>query len=133
MNTSRFIVAFGVVWIVSYILSFILNGFVINWEGVPGMKTTMGIDSWIMGIIGSLTFAVMFCFLFIKGYEGKGITEGIRFGVYIGLLMYLPLLFTLYAYYDYPAGLIWSFSIGNFINTIILGIVVALIYKPKAA
>ena len=132
MNTSRFITAFVVVWIVSYILSFILNVIVINWEGVPGMKTVMGIDSWIMGIIGPLTFAVMFCFLFVKGYEGKGISEGARFGVYIGLLMYLPLLFTHYAYYDYPASLIWGCSIGNFASTVILGIVVALIYKPKA-
>ena len=132
MNTGRFITACVVIWIISYILSFILNGIIINWEDIPGMKTEMGIDSWIMGIIGSLTFAIMFCFLFVKGYEGKGISEGIRYGIYIGLLMYLPLLFTHYAYYDYPAGLVWSCAIGNFVITVIVGIVAALIYKPKA-
>ncbi len=92
----------------------------------------MGIDSWIMGIIGPLAFATMFCFLFVKGYEGKGISEGIRYGIYTGLLMYLPLLFIHYAYYDYPAGLVWSFAIGNFVTTVIVGIVAALVYRPKA-
>ncbi len=92
----------------------------------------MGIDSWIMGIIGPLAFATMFCFLFVKGYEGKGISEDIRYGIYTGLLMYLPLLFIHYAYYDYPAGLVWSFAIGNFVTTVIVGIVAALVYRPKA-
>ena len=133
MNNGRFIITFIVVFIVYMILGWILNDAILNWEGVEGMKAEMGAGSYILGIIGGLIFAFMFCFIFIKGYEGKGIGEGFRYGLYISLLMFLPLLFIYYGYYTYSAGIIWGFVIGQMIITIILGIVAALLYKPKAA
>lgn len=135
MNTSRFIITFIVVFIVYMILGWILNDVILDWEGVGGMKdpADMGAGSYILGIIGGLIFAFMFCFIFIKGYEGKGIVEGFRYGLYISLLMFLPLLFIFLGYYDYSAGITCGFVIGNIIITIILGIVAALLYKPKEA
>jgi len=133
MNTGRFVLTFVVVWIVYVILSFVLNGAILNWEGVEGMKMEMGTGSNILGAIGELIFAFMFCFIFTKGYENKGVSEGFRFGFYIGLLMAAPLLFLHFAFYTYSAGLVWGFAIGNFIIYVILGIVAALLYKPQAA
>jgi len=135
MNTSRFIITFIVVFVVYFLLGWILNDVILNWEGVGGMKdpADMGVGSTILGIIGGLIFAFMFCFIFIKGYEGKGVVEGFRYGLYISLLMFLPLLFVFYGYYTYTSGIIWGFVIGQMIITIILGIVAALLYKPKEA
>jgi len=131
MNTKRFIVTSIVVWVVYEILSYLLNGVIIDWEGVAGVKAEMGgAGSIILGLIGGLIFSFMFSFIFIKGYEGKGIAEGLRYGLYIGLLMYVPLWFIFTAYYDYTMGIIWGFTLGNLVVAILLGIIPALLYKP---
>jgi hypothetical protein len=34
---------------------------------------------------------ILSCFIFTKGYEGNGIGEGVRFGLLIGLFMFIPM------------------------------------------
>jgi len=135
MNTSRFTIAVIVVWVVYVILGIILNAAILDWEGTPGMISSadMTAGTYAFDIIGALFFAFMFCFIFYKGYEGKGIAEGIRYGIYVIILIHVPLLFIHLAYYTISLGLIFGFFIGNIVTLLILGILFALIYKPKEA
>jgi ABC-type antimicrobial peptide transport system permease subunit len=133
MNTKRYIITSVVVWIVYSILGWLLNGVIINTPNIPGMKTAeeMGAGSIIVGLLGGLIFSFVFSFIFTKGYEGKGVMEGFRYGLYIGLLLYVPLWFIYVAYFTYPLGYVWGFTIGSFVIVVLLGIIAALFYKPK--
>jgi len=85
---------------------------------------------WIMYIV-NLIFSFFFVFIFTKGYEGRGIMEGVRYGFYIGCLMAIPAAYSQYVMYPFPYSLVLQWFIYWMIQYIILGIFAALIYKPK--
>jgi hypothetical protein len=84
---------------------------------------------WIIGLVGFIS-AFLFTFLFTRGYEGKGIGEGLRFGLVIGLFTSIPMAYNSYATLPIPYSLAFQWFIYGTIATIILGAVVALIYRP---
>ena len=131
MNTSSFIKTTIIIWIVYSILTFLLNASILNWEGLPGMKEAPEFI-W-LNFVANLIFAFLFGFIYTKGYEGKGTGEGIRFGLYVGLLIYIPLLFTHSIYYDYPFNHSLMFSVGNIVILLVTGAIVGTLYKPEVS
>lgn len=87
---------------------------------------------WVM-IITGIVFSFFFAFIFARGYEGKGIMEGIRFGIYIGFFWIFVNAFNSFVIYPISYALTWYWIILGFVQTIIFGILAALIYKPKTA
>jgi len=88
---------------------------------------------WIVWVTG-LFFSYFFTFIFSKGYEAKGIAEGVRYGLYVSLMMLLPAAYNSYAVYkDYPYSLSLKWFLFGTIEYIILGVVLAMIFgmKPK--
>ncbi len=85
---------------------------------------------WVMIVMTAL-FSFLFTYIFAKGYEGKGILEGIRYGIVIGFFWIFVNAYSVFAVIDIPYGLVWSWILAGFIQTIIAGILLALIYKPK--
>jgi hypothetical protein len=87
---------------------------------------------WVL-IVTGLVFSFFFAFIFAKGYEGRGVAEGIRYGIYIGFFWIFVNAFNSFAIYPITYAITWYWIILGFIQTIIFGILAALIYKPKAA
>jgi ABC-type multidrug transport system permease subunit len=85
---------------------------------------------WVMFVTGAV-FSFFFTFIFAKGYEGKGVAEGFRYGIYIGLFYGYVTAFDQFVVYPIPYSLAWIWAITGIVQTIVLGIVAALIYKPK--
>ncbi len=88
---------------------------------------------WILWVTG-LFFSYFFTFIFSKGYEAKGIAEGVRYGLYVSLLMLLPAAYNSYVVYkDYPYSLSLKWFLFGTIEYIILGVALAMIFgmKPK--
>jgi hypothetical protein len=83
--------------------------------------------------LGTLVFTFMFVFLFAKGYEGRGLGEGARFGFYIGLLLGVPMALGSYAMYPLPFTLAMYWLIGGLVEMILAGILASMIYRPKVA
>jgi len=83
--------------------------------------------------ITAFVFSFLFIYIFTKGYEGKGVAEGIRYGLIIGLLMLVVGMFNQYAVYPIPLNLTIQWFIYGLIQFIIVGIVAALIYRPETA
>jgi hypothetical protein len=85
--------------------------------------------------ITSLVVSFFFTLIFSKGREGKGIGEGVRYGLYVGLLVATPMAYDQYASYPLPYSLALQWFIYTTIQYIILGVVVAMVYgtKPAAA
>ena len=81
------------------------------------------------------SFFLMFFFvlIFAKGYEARGILEGVRYGFYIGMLFVFVMSFNQFAVYNIPYTLVWYWIILGIIQMIINGIVAALVYKPRSS
>lgn len=132
MNTKRFIIASIVIFIVYEILDLIEHGLILGstYMSITGTwRTDMNPVMWIM-YITALAFSFLFVYIFTKGYEGRGIAEGIRYGLLIGLLMVGTGIFNQYVVYPIPLTLILQWFIYGMIRFIIYGIIAAAIYKP---
>ena len=85
---------------------------------------------WLIPVIG-LFFSFFFTFIFSKGYEGKGLLEGVRYGLYVGLMVALPMAYGSYAMMPIPYSLALQWFIYGTLEYMIAGVVLALIFKPK--
>ncbi|TDJ32018.1 MAG: DUF1761 family protein [Gammaproteobacteria bacterium] len=86
---------------------------------------------WMMMVSGAVMM-FMFCYIFTRGYEGKGIMEGVRFGFLIGLLMAGPMAIDPHVIYPVPADVATIWLISSVMSLIIAGAVFASIYKPDS-
>ena len=85
---------------------------------------------WMMPLT-SLVFSFLMTWVFIKGYEDRGIMEGVRFGILICLLTSGLGAFSQYIMYPLPFSLIIKWFLFGLAEFIIAGIALSLIYKNK--
>lgn len=130
MNVKRFVIASLFVFVAIEAIDVIIHMLIMSkqyqaimsvWR--PNMQNVM----WIMHIT-ALIMSFLFVYIFIKGYEGKGIIEGIRYGLIIGLFMNIGA-FNQYMIYPIPFVMALQWFIFGMIEFIILGIIASLIYK----
>jgi hypothetical protein len=82
--------------------------------------------------VSSFVFSFLMMYVFVKGYEGRGIPEGVRFGILIGLMTNGMGAFYQYAVYPLPFSLIMQWFGYGLVEFIIAGIAAAAIYRPLA-
>ena len=132
MNKRNFILTSIIVFVVYEVVNNIIHVLILSgayqvlsevWR--PDMMQKM----WIM-YVTALIFSFLFVYIFSKGYEGRGIQEGIRYGLIMGLLMNVVGMFNQYAVYPLPFSLVIQWFVYGVIQFIICGIVAAAIYKP---
>jgi hypothetical protein len=139
MNAKKFWIAFVVVFVLLELMSYLINGLILSStyseEGVKQLfrpEEEMQSKMWIIWVT-DLIWSFFFVFMFVKGYENKGIMEGVRYGIYIGLFFGLVMAYQSFAMFSMPYSLALTWFLVSFVMSIILGIVAAAIYKPKAA
>ena len=135
MNTKRWLLCSLGVYVAYRILDYILHGLILAgcYEATASVwRPDMESKMWIMWITSAI-FSLLFVYIFTKGYEGKGILEGARYGLWMGLLVSIPMAYGSYATLDIPYSLAASWWVLGTIEIIILGIVAAWLYKPCAA
>ncbi|MGD0021714.1 MAG: hypothetical protein ABSC54_05365 [Smithellaceae bacterium] len=133
MNVKRFVWGSIAVFIAFEIMDFIVHGVILKsaYEALaPLWRPDMMSLLWIFHV-GSLILAFLFTYIFVKGYESKGILEGVRYGIIIGLFANIPYGFYEYAMYPLPLCLCLQWFIYGMIEFIIGGIIAAGIYKPN--
>jgi hypothetical protein len=137
MNKKRYVISSIVVFVVLEILNYIIHVLILKgpyeatsdlWRAADEMKSNM----WIGGI-GDLVWSFLFVYIFSKGYEAKGWLEGLRYGVIIGLFLYIPMALGSYTVMPIPFSLSVYWFICGLIQITIVGIVAALIYRPAKA
>ena len=81
---------------------------------------------------GHFLLAALLTVVYGKGYEtGKGgIGQGVRFGLLMGALLFLPKTFMMHFVYPYPVSLLVSWLIGGLLEVTLAGAVIGLLYKP---
>ncbi len=137
MNTKRWIITSLVVFVAAVILDYLIHVVLLSgaYEATSHLwrsEQEMGSMMWMMWL-SSLVWAFIFVYIFAKGYEGRGVMEGVRFGLLIGVFFSLPMALGSYASMPMPFSLAVGWFVYGVIETIILGILAALIYKPASA
>ncbi len=134
MNTKKMVLAFIVVFVVLEITNYLVHGVILSStymsEEVKDIfRSDMSSNMWIIWVT-DLIWSFFFVFFFVKGYENRGIMEGLRFGIYMGIFYGLVGSYQSYAMFPLPYSLAFQWFIYALIQFIILGLIAALIYKP---
>jgi hypothetical protein len=131
MNVKRYILASFLVFVAYVALNFVIHGAILGrvYMEMPGVwRQDMMSYMWIV-YVTALVFSFLFVLIFHKGYEGRGILEGVRYGLLIGLLLNVPGMFNQFAVYPLPFGLIIQWFVYGTIQVVICGIVAAAVYR----
>ena len=137
MNIKRFVLACVAVYVVYQCLGFLIHQVLLGetyaslssvWRPEAELMSKM----WIMWLT-SAVWSVLFCYIFTRGHEGKGVVEGVRYGLLIGLLIGVPYSYDSFMIYPITIGLAHAWLAATLVVGVICGMVVALIYKPAEA
>ncbi len=139
MNTKRFYITFFMVFVVFELTNFLVHSVLLGstYQTEELMKI-MRPEEQIMGLwwammLVDLIWSYFFTFFFVKGYENRGLMEGVRYGIYMGIFVSLVFAYGAYIMYPIPYSLTVQWFVTGFIQMVILGLVAAIVYKPKAA
>ncbi|HSP88043.1 MAG TPA: hypothetical protein VLN45_07905, partial [Ignavibacteriaceae bacterium] len=128
-----FIVVFVLLEVMGYIVHGVILASTYKMEDVKiafRQEAEMMSLMWIL-FVTDFIWSFFFAFFFAKGYEGKGIMEGLRFGFYMGLFWTLAFSYQFYAFVPIPYSLAFQWFIFGMIQMLILGAVASMIYKPS--
>jgi hypothetical protein len=132
MNWTKFFIAFIVIYVVGAILSFVVHGLLLGatYEALSNVwRPDMDRLMWVQWVT-ALFYCFFFVYIFARGYEGRGIMEGVRYGLVIWAFMSIPVIYNQYMVYPLTYSLVLQWLFYDLIMVIISGILVALIYKP---
>jgi hypothetical protein len=126
-------IGFVVVFVVIAILEFIVNGVLLRgayqetaqlWRPEAEMKV------WLFFVVYAFQ-AFFVSLIFSKGYEGKGISEGARFGFYVGMLLAVPMAYGTYGAMPITYSLALQWFLYGLVEFVIVGIVLALVFGKQ--
>ena len=137
MNPKKFWIVFIVIFVVYEITNYVVHGLILgptymSEEVAPVFRPQAVLNStmWVR-LFTELVWSFFFTFIFVKGYESKGIMEGVKYGIYMGLFYSFVFAYQSYWMYPLPYSLALQWFIFGLIQCVILGILAAMIYKPK--
>lgn len=130
---KKILYGFIAVFVISEVVSIFMNGFLLRtaYEATASLwRSDMNSLMWIYYVIAAIG-AFFFTFIFSRGYEGKGMMEGIRYGLSIGIWMGMGMAYGTYAMIAIPYSMALTWFIGTIIQYILCGIAVALIFGKQ--
>lgn len=83
------------------------------------------------GMICMIAWSLALTFIYTKGHQNKGWTEGIRFGLVVWIFYFVPMLTGFYGYYAMPFNWLIAGLVSGLAESLTAGLLVALIYKAK--
>jgi len=106
-----------------------------DYNAIPlSHRTPEGIAErfWVM-CVGQLFFAAMFAYIYTRGRENKPwLVQGLRYGVVMTFMTVVPYSLSQYVVYRVPYMLAIKWMIAGGIQLLIVGAIVAAIYKDGA-
>lgn len=137
MNVGRYLLGSIVVFVFLVVSGWIFHGVIMS--GWYKLSLELHRPDAYSGIylfwllIGFLILAFGYCFIFTKGYENKGICEGFRYGLYIGVTFSVSASLIEFSVFPFPTSWIIGWIIGYIIIMILAGIIFSAIYRPRIA
>lgn len=133
LNVKQFSIAWLAVFVIMTIFVFVPMKLEIAPWFVPQSSTPQGneMSQRILIYLGRLIGAGLFAFIYTKTSEGKpALGHGLRFGLGLGLFMYVPAMVSGFAVSDWSASALVTRAIVGIIEAIICGLAVGYLYRP---
>lgn len=130
MNVKRYFLASLAVFVFIFIFESVFHGNFLQdfYAQSPDLWRAKEDYQFPFMLLAQVMFPLVFTFIFTKGYENKGVGEGIRFGMLIGLL-FVPTNLIFYAVQPLPFALVVLWSIGGLIEMMVAGAIAATVYR----
>lgn len=135
MNIKRYVIAGIAVFATFQVCDMVIHGRLLmkDYEALASMwRPDMMSLMWIMWITCAV-LSFLFAYVFVKGYEARGMLEGVRYGLIVGLMMNGVGAFNQYVLFPVPFVLAVKWFVFGMIEFILAGAVVAAIYRPNAS
>jgi hypothetical protein len=136
VNTKRYLLASLAVFVFFYFVEYLIHAVYLAgpYEAVPNLfrpeEEKSGFFVWLT--VAYVILALAFAYIFTRGYQGRGIGEGARYGVLIWLVAALPASLFDYAVQPWPAKVVGTWIVAYLIEIVLAGVLLALIYRPRA-
>jgi hypothetical protein len=122
-----FVTVFVTTQLIEGLLGFILLGPAYGhsthiWRPIAEVKL------WMLPVTGAF-FSFFFVFIFSRGYEGKGLLEGVRYGTYTALMIVLPHAYNSYATLQIPYSVALQWFLSGTLEYIIAGALLAATFQ----
>jgi len=132
MNVKRYLVATLAVFIAAVALGYLVHGVLLQstYASIHGVWRPDILSKMWINAVNDFILSFVFVYLFAKGYEGRGIMEGVRFGLLMGLIFAIPAAYGTYVIVAVPYYLALEWFLYGVAQTLILGIIAAAIYRP---
>ncbi len=132
MNVRRYLAATLAVFVVSVGLGYVVNGLLLQstYASIHGVWRPDILSKMWINAVNDFILSFVFVYLFAKGYEGRGMLEGVRFGLLMGLVFAIPAAYGTYVIIPVPYYLALEWFLYGMAQTVIIGMVAAAIYKP---
>jgi hypothetical protein len=136
MNMKRLLLAIVAAFVVTYATDFLVHGIWLDadylatkslWRPSTEMQT---FGYWVF--LAQLICVATFVIIWAKGFAGRDITTGIIFGLLMGMSQQVWAIVN-YVAMPVPGAIAAKWFFGGVAQSVVLGIVTALIYKPKLA
>jgi hypothetical protein len=130
---KKLLIGFALVFVLAFATDFVVNSYLMmsEYEATPTLWRRPEEMKMAVIVISQLFFAFFFTLIFSKGYEGKGVVEGIRYGVYVALMMMVPAAYMTYATMPVPYSLALKWFLYGTIQYVLYGIALSYVYGMK--
>jgi hypothetical protein len=115
------------------VLNFLIHGVILTsaYQSLGSLwRPDMMSKVWITHLNAAIS-AFFFAFVFSKGYEGKGVAEGARYGFYIGFWLSALMAYGTYMMIAIPYSLAVQWFIYGVIEYVAAGVVLALVFATQ--
>ncbi len=133
INVPRFVLSVVAVFIFMFAYEFVVHGHLMMplYNETPQLwrpEAEMQANLFPWGILSGVGLALVVTWLFTRHYENKGLHEGVRFGLWLGLLMGV-MQFGAYNYLPISLNLALAWFAVMLVEGIGMGVVLSLTYR----
>jgi len=131
---NRIWIGTAVVFVVIAVLEFLFMTTLLagDFAATPNLwRPEAEMKVWLFYVVYAFT-AFFFTLIFSKGYEGKGLAEGARFGFYAGMLMAVPMAYGSYASMPITYSLALKWFLIGLVEYVAAGVAVAAVFGKRA-
>jgi hypothetical protein len=137
MNTKRFVAAIVAAFIFIFAFNWLWHGMLLmdTYKATPDLWRPMDHKSGptihcLAMMLSQFFMAFMLTFIFTRNYENKGTAEGIRYGLYMGLLL-AAIDLGKFAYMPVDFPLVTAWMLGSLLTALGTGLIVSWIYRKE--
>lgn len=129
MNIQRYVISALVTFVFVALYEFLVHGYLLMdiYTQTKELWRPQEESNMIFMFASQLGFAAVAAYIFTLHYEDKGIGEGVRFGLYIGMLIGAIDIGT-YSYLPIPMVLMLSWVLASLLKGLGSGVVLSLVY-----